>query len=135
MERERYLSGEVADASIWMVGYGLRVNPYRDVKIKVEREEMPFKEVSLGNAEVLIPFEKGGVLDEYVVTERVRGVERLPVLDEEIYMVRISNIPLGELDILVNKNNVKGEVKVGDMVEAVGWMEGKIPGGRWQTLK
>jgi len=135
MERGRYLMGEVNEANIWMVGYALRVNPYEGMRIKVDDKELPFKEVSVENAEVLLSYEKGGTLDEYVVSGKVKRIEKMAVLGEEVLIVGVESRPLGTIDVLVNSSNIGGELKVGDMVEAIGWMEGKISGEKWKTLE
>ena len=87
------------------------------------------------NVEVLLPYDKSA-LDEYVVIGKVKRIEKMAILDEEVLIVGVESRPLGTIDVLVNSSNMGGKLlKVGDVVEAIGWMEGKISGEKGKTLK
>ena len=130
----RYMAGEIREARIWILGYMAQVNPYEGAKIKL-KEQGVAKEIAMENAEVLLPYEKSGVLDDYIVSGRVKGMERFEILGKSFLNLRLSNIPLGEVDVIIQEERVRGEVRKGDMVEVVGWIEGMDSGTRWRTLR
>ncbi len=133
MGRDNYIEAKINRVRLWLLGYGLRVNPHERKTIKLKNG--PVKEVNLEKAELLLPYEKNGVLDEYIITGSVKNIEKLKVLDETVYDITVSNAPLKEIHILVNEKNMERVPKPGDMVETVGWLEGMHHTEKWRTLK
>ena len=134
INREKYLAGEISEARIWIIGYTARVNPYKGVKIKVD-DVGSFKELSMENAEILLPYRKSGVLDEYIISGRIERVDRIEALGTNLAIFELSNMPIGKIEVVIREERVKGPLKEGEIVEVAGWMEGMSFEPKWKTLR
>ncbi|MCD6369997.1 MAG: hypothetical protein J7L63_00660 [Thermoplasmata archaeon] len=73
---------------------------------------------------MLLPYDKSA-LDEYVVIGKVKRIEKMAILDEEVLIVGVESRPLGTIDVLVNSSNMGGKLlKVGMWWKRLaGWRE------------
>lgn len=68
-------------------------------------------------------------MDDYAITGRVLRVKPSRTLYGDGYLIRLKSFPLGEIDLFVLREHLKGEnkeIKEGEMLTAVGWLQGGL---------
>ncbi|NJE85828.1 hypothetical protein E3E23_08340 [Thermococcus sp. CX2] len=121
-----YLKLETAKVRLAFLAYGASVGPLGD-DFEVELPDAGPMKMSLEEAELLLPATFGGAfIDDYTITGKVLRVRPSRTLYGDGYLIRLKNLPLGEIDLFALKEHLKGEVKEGEMLTAIGWLQGGL---------
>jgi len=117
--RDEYIQGKVNKVSLGFFAYNQSTNVFKD-----ETMEIDGKKIKLDEAEIILPL-KHGYLDDYIVSGKVEDVREVKILDEDAIITRIKCLPIGELEIFALKRNTDKVPDEGDIVYAVGWLQGR----------
>ncbi|BAD85493.1 hypothetical protein, conserved [Thermococcus kodakarensis KOD1] len=124
-----YLELDTARAKLAFLAYWAKVGPIGD-KISVSPQNGEPVQINLEDAELLLPASfKGAFMDDYAITGRVLRVKPSRTLYGDGYLIRLKSLPLGEIDLFVLREHLKGEnkeIKEGEMLTAVGWLQGGL---------
>lgn len=124
-----YLELDTAKAKLAFLAYWAKVGSIGD-KISVSPQNGEPIQISLEETELLLPAPfNGAFIDDYTITGKVLGVRPSRTLYGDGYFIRLKNLPLGEIDLFVLRDHLKGEnkeIKEGEMLTAVGWLQGGL---------
>jgi len=136
--KQRYLLGEINEISLGFITYAQRTNVWKDGKI-LDRDG---KEISMSQMEAIMPLwminEKEHPRqypDDYRVTGKVLSIEELTILNQPAVISTVSLKPIGTLDVFGLVKNMDKKPEIGDMIDAVGWLQGRDASMKWNTMK
>jgi hypothetical protein len=75
-----------------------------------------------------------GHQDDYRIIGKVHKIERLTVLDEPAVITTIGCMPINKIDVFCLERKMDKIPKVGEMVGATGWLQGRYPHEVWKML-
>lgn len=124
MRKKDYIDGEVNKASLSMIAYNQKIEPW-----KGKTAEIDGKIMDIGDAEILVPLSKVHRYahpDDYRVHGKILKIEKITILGKIFHLSRIQCYPVNEIDVLCLNENSNGTPEENKMLGVIGWMQMRL---------
>jgi len=129
MKKQEYLEGTINELSLGLFAYEQKTEPWAGQFVEGKDNQ----KFSLEKAEIIFPLWKDGQHpDDYRVIGKAIAVEQVKILNDiSGVFTTISLKPIGELEIFCLTSKMDRVPNVGEMVGAVGWLQGRDSNIDW----
>ncbi len=135
LKKDEYKTGKTLQIEPSGIAYAIEKLEHSNKKMKDRKG----KEYDISKTKATVPLQglqkdKGWMVDDYHIWAEIKSMKKLKSKYVSGYILHVDMNPLEDIEIFASEKVTVGNIKIGDMISADVWLQGRIAGEEWNIL-